>query len=99
MRCPYCGREIKIQDTYENPGEMVDQLKTWCRENSRPVFPGDRVDEPTAAKILGRCPGTLKNWRCQSCPLPFVRSGAGRGRISYRLKDLAEHLEKQEYIM
>jgi hypothetical protein len=100
MRCPYCGRIIKTDGNHEkDPGEMVESLKTWCREHSKPVFPGDRVNEETAAALLGRCPGTLKNWRTQHCPVPFVRSGAGRGRISYRLKDIAEHLEKQEYIM
>jgi len=90
-RCPHCGKLVDAQ-----PDDLIEQLRQWCRANGHPVFPGDRVSESTAAAILGRAPATLRNWRIQGGPIAAQRTGAGRGRISYRLSDLAEHLESPE---
>jgi hypothetical protein len=59
----------------------------WCRDAGKWVSPvDDRVDENTAAELLGVSPFTLRNWRSARTSLPFVRV---RGRISYQLRNLA----------
>ncbi len=89
MRCPCCGCEIDPE-----PAVSVGDLRDYCRQHGLPIFPGGRVSELVAAELLGKASGTLKNWRCTHGPaqLPYVRSGGGRGRISYRLADLADFL-------
>jgi hypothetical protein len=81
--CPTCGRALDPE-----PDISIEALTKWCRENNHIIFPGDRVDETTAAVLLGKSPGTLRNWRAQDRPLPYSRTGNGRGRIYYLLSDL-----------
>ena len=89
--CPHCGALLDDDE----PPCIVDQLKQACAEKDWPVFPGDRVSELVAAQLLGRALGTLRNWRSGSRPLAFVRNGSGRGRVSYKLSDLAKFLDRE----
>ena len=50
------------------------------------------VDERTAALLLERVPGTLRNWRAGHQPLAYRRIGGPRGRVMYNLQELARHL-------
>lgn len=86
--CPRCG--------YNLAGDPVEELRAECERAGLVVFAGDRVTEATAAHLLGRSPATLRNWRSGAGPLPAVRTGAGRGRVSYRLVDLALHLAQTD---
>lgn len=87
--CPCCGQMLPEAD--RGP---VAELRAWCAENGHPVYALDRVSEATAAAILGREPGTLRNWRAQGAPLAYVRI---RGRVSYRLEDLAAAMEAETF--
>jgi hypothetical protein len=79
------------------PADPVEQLRRWCRENGHVVLPDASVYEDTAARILDRSPGTLKNWRGRGGDqLPFYRHGRS-GRIRYRLTDLADAIEEQRF--
>jgi hypothetical protein len=92
-RCPHCGHFFEE----DSPGGVtVDELKAFCRDRGIIVHAGDRVDERTAAIILDREPGTLRNWRLQARPLPYLRSGLGRGRAYYRLSDLCEFMSRED---
>jgi hypothetical protein len=79
------------------PEDPVERLRRWCRENGHVVLPDASVYEDTAARILDRSPGTLKNWRGRGGDqLPFYRHGRS-GRIRYRLTDLADAIEEQRF--
>jgi hypothetical protein len=91
-RCPHCGRPLPEQ----HPAVLVDELRRFCRDQNLVIFAGDRVDENAASDILGKVNGTLRNWRTQALPLPFSRTGAGRGRIFYRLQDLADFMNRKD---
>lgn len=85
--------ELDVSET--RVAETAAALERWCRENGHIVLAGDRVFEDAAALILDRAPGTLANWRSNGgAVVPFYRS-RGRGRVTYRLRDLARYLEQQ----
>jgi hypothetical protein len=90
--CPHCGQPMPTSRA-EAIEARVATWRAWCGQNGRWVSPDDRVNEATAAELIGRTSFTLRNWRSAGQPLPFVRV---RGRISYRLRDLALMLEESE---
>ncbi len=47
-----------------------------------------------AAKLLGRRPHTLENWRCNGDGPPFHKTG---GSIVYKRSDLNEYLEERKF--
>lgn len=86
--CPHCGgtgfaRDADVELEVE---ALAISLRASCVAADRTVFGDDRVDEKTAAWLIGRRPGTLRNWRGAHRPIPFAQPG---GRVSYRLADLA----------
>src|SRR6185312_13209573 len=83
--CPHCGQPMPLSRAKAIEAQMA-AWRTWCKQNGRWVSPDDRVNETTAAELLGVSPFTMRNWRSARQPLSFVRV---RGRISYRLRDLA----------
>jgi len=93
-RCPYCNRILPAED--ERGAISQEDLRKFCLERKFVIFAGDRVDEKTAAALLGKSNGTLRNWRGTGRPLPYTRSGAGRGRPYYHLKVLAEFLNRAD---
>jgi hypothetical protein len=50
------------------------------------------VSEADAAGLVGLAAGTLRNLRAGTCPLGFYKVA---GRVTYRLADLAEFIERQ----
>lgn len=92
--CPHChgtGRASAIADAEIDA--QVAGLRAACIANDRPIIGADRVDEPTAAWLLGRSPGTLRNWRAQHRPIPFRKPG---GRVTYAIADLARWMNEGE---
>jgi hypothetical protein len=83
-RCPHCGQVMPRSRI------TADDLRRWCLNNGYLVLPDGAVRESAAAAILGRAAGTLRNWRNGAGTVPLYRH---RGRVTYRLHDLAEHLE------
>lgn len=83
-RCPHCGYSFD-----EQPVVSVETLRQQCKDSRWPIFTGDRVNESTAAQLLGVAPGTLRNWRSSGRGPDWVRSGGSRGTVSYKLEDLA----------
>jgi hypothetical protein len=81
--CPNCGFCLDESDPV---AERVAQLRQACVAAGRWVSHDGRVHESTAAWLLDRAPGTLRNWRAQNAPLPFQKV---RGRYSYALEDIA----------
>lgn len=65
-------------------------MRAWCRARGHTLRGFDeRVHEPVAADLLGYSSETLRGWRQSGDGPKHVRV---RGRISYRLADLAEWL-------
>jgi hypothetical protein len=73
--------------------ETTAELRAWVEQSGNWLSPDNRVHPETAAEILGVSVATLRNQRSYGTPLPFYRAGA-RGRVSYRLADLAAHIER-----
>lgn len=79
--------------TAERIDETTAQLERACRERGEWVSHDGRVFDDVAAEILGRTVGTLANWRSNGAAgVPFFRAGR-RGRVTYRLRDLAAYIE------
>ena len=93
MICPQCGHEFEPE---EREPVTVETLLAWCQENGHPVYPGQRVNETVAAMILGVADGTMRNWRSSGTGPVYVRTGGNRGKISYKLCDLAGFLRLSE---
>lgn len=87
--CPTCGQPMPLSRA-EAVEARIAVWRRWCIENRKWVSPDDRVDENTAAELLGVSPFTMRNWRSGDRPLPFACT---RRRISYRLHDLAMLIE------
>lgn len=87
--CPTCHQPLPARRI------SADDLRAWCVANSHFVTVDDAVYESTAALILDRSPGTLKNWRSAGCgPVWFGRRTA---RVRYRLQDLCDFLNSQRH--
>lgn len=86
--CPTCRQPLPEQPR-DRTDEIAEQLRQWCTSNGVLILAGDRVNESDAARILGRQPATLRNWRSAGAPLPSIRV---RGRATYQLLDLARFL-------
>jgi hypothetical protein len=65
---------------------IADGLRNACRAAGAKIVGDDRVAEATAAMLVGREPGTLRNWRGLHQPIPFRKLA---GRVSYRITDIA----------
>ena len=86
-RCPKCGYHADDQ------AGQVEELAEAVRRAGHRVTPDMRITEAAAADLLGLAAATVKNWRGMHRPLPFVKVG---GRATYRLRDLAEYLARDE---
>lgn len=73
--------------------ELARRLHVWCEETGHAVDAAGRVSEATAAQILGKSPGTLRNWRAGANRLPYYRGSP----VKYALRDLAEFIECTKY--
>jgi hypothetical protein len=87
--CPNCG--FRINGDAGAIEAKTAELRDWCDRSGRWPTADGRVTEKTAAEILGRAPGTLRNWRSGDRPLRFNTAG---GRVTYALRDLAEFIVK-----
>lgn len=85
--CPCCGHHLPEPAPRPDPVEL---LRQQCFERGFPIFSIDRIREDAAAVLTGRAIGTLRNWRIDGEALPFIKT---RGRVSYRLQDIADFLE------
>jgi len=54
----------------------------------------DRIAAESAAEILGVAVATLEKWRGAGNGPAFFRFGGGGHRVSYRLRDLAEYIQR-----
>lgn len=85
-------QRIPAPDLAERIAECLASLEATARGLAIPVTGDGRVSEADAAGLVGLAPGTLRNLRAGSCPLPFYKVA---GRVTYRLADLAEFIERQ----
>jgi hypothetical protein len=85
--CPHCQGTGLLPPT--EPGELLEDLKTACRERSYWVSADGKVREDVAADLLGLVPKTLSNWRYGDARLPYIKRA---GRPLYSLEDLATYL-------
>lgn len=59
-----------------------------------PVMPNRRLDTRAAAAYLGLRPKSLERYRVTGIPhIPYLKLGAGKGRIYYRIEDLDAYVE------
>ena len=86
--CSCCGGTGRVP-----AADPVAELRAWAESRGHVVLPGDRVAEHVAAAMLGREPGTLRNWSYSDRPLPFVTV---RGRRTYRLTDIAAMFQEAD---
>ena len=86
--CPTCGQAWPAE--VDDVDQLVAQLQDWCERHNYWISADGRVREQTAAELLDRSCGTLRNWRNGCGELRFYRH---RGRVTYALKDLATYLE------
>ncbi len=86
--CPHCGGTGFARNSMADLDieARVTAMAASCNASGRTVFGDSRVDEKTAAWLIGRQPNTLRNWRMAQQPIPFEKHG---GRVSYRLADIA----------
>jgi hypothetical protein len=89
--CPACGQPLPV-DPVES---RTDALRAACLELGLFVTWDDFVSERTAARMLGREPATLRNWRGLHRPLRFRKLS---GRVEYPLAELARLLIEAEVI-
>jgi len=92
-KCPKCGDE-HISASVSIDDKTAELQEACQREGIRGTLDG-RVSEEVAASVLGKAPGTLKNWRQAHRPLKYRRSG---GRIQYSLRELAMFLLEGEIV-
>lgn len=81
---------------HDGLAELVAKLEQIARDAGCVVLRDGWVDERTAALLLERVPGTLRNWRAGRQPLAYRRIGGPRGRVTYNLQELARHLLESE---
>lgn len=83
-----------MSDSFQNRCAATEAvLRTWVESCGHWLSPDGRVHAETAAEILGIAAATLRNQRCFGESIPFYRQGA-RGRVTYRIADLATHIER-----
>lgn len=73
--------------------ETVELFRAACRRENHWLSGDDRVNEATAARLLGFAEGSLKNLRWAGDGPPHYRSVGAR--ISYKLQDLALWIEQR----
>ena len=82
------------QDLERRTEATEQNFRAWCIENGFSVSPDGRVSETAAAQLLGLEVSTLSNLRSMGVAPPYFRRSWGGTRNSYRLYDLALHIEK-----
>jgi hypothetical protein len=91
-RCPHCAGLLPTHDTAEAEiAAIADGLRAACRAVGATITGDDRVDEATAALLIGRATKTLSNWRHTHRPIPFVERCR---RISYAISDVARWMHE-----
>ncbi|ABE42915.1 hypothetical protein Bpro_0959 [Polaromonas sp. JS666] len=70
-------------------------LQAKCREAGSFVSIDERVSEQDAAQLLGITAGGLKNMRHEGRAPEAYGAPIGRGKVSYRLFDLALWIEQK----
>lgn len=86
--CPHCHGTGRAMEP--SPAE---RLREALERRSVHVTPDGRVSEAVAAELLGRAPGTLRNWQVAGGPIAAVKI---RGRRSYYVSDIAAILERDD---
>lgn len=91
MSCPHCPHCAALARSVPDPiAAKVAELREWCEESGHAVYPpDDRVRRHTAAALLGRASGTLRNWSDDLLPRRRSRPGAP---ATYLLADIARRL-------
>ena len=80
-RCAGSGLESG-SDAPDRRAALVDALRLRIAERGLRSSADDMVSEPIAGELLGKAPGTLRNWRAGTRPLDFIRRG---GQVLYPL--------------
>jgi len=92
--CPHCLGTGYRQSPLVSDAEIeaiAVGLRAACRDAGAAITGDDRVDEATAAMLVGRKTKTLRNWRHTHRPIPFMERYR---RISYAVSDLARWMHE-----
>lgn len=87
--CPHCagtGKIDALQVQAASIATLVIALQAACAADGANVTGDGRVDEATAARLVGRSKGTLRNWRAAERPIPYLKRRRG---VLYSLEDIA----------
>lgn len=93
--CPHCGGTGLAPDRAEalNITSTLAALRAACVAIGAKVTGDGRVDEETAALLIGRKRKTLCNWRHIDRPIPFRLR---HRRVEYDLADLARWMREND---
>ena len=79
--CPCCGAPMQEADPV---AVEVQKIRSWCAANGIQIVLTDCIRQADAARYLGRAHQTLRNWG------DLIPARRVRGRVYYRLSDVAE---------
>lgn len=90
--CAHCGGTGWAKQV--DGKAKLEELWGVVRRQGIVVSNGDSVSSDEAAKLMGRKPQTLQNWRWLKSPdIPYVRRNR---RVFYKLADIADYLASIE---
>jgi hypothetical protein len=72
-------------------------LKLRASDLGMAISADERISEHDAAALLEVHPDTMRRWRAEGCGPAEYKLSVGRSRYSYRLADLASHVEKKRH--
>jgi len=79
-----------MSELQERVDATTQVFQQWVQNQGYRITPDGRVDAQTAAQLLGVSEGHLRNLRSAHGGPAHIKA---RGRVSYRLHDLAQWLE------
>jgi len=87
-----------MTDLQQRIASTEKEFRVWCEMNGFSVSPDGRVSETAAAQLLGLETSTLANLRSMGLSPAYFRRSWGGTRNSYRLRDLALHIENSRTV-
>jgi hypothetical protein len=86
--CPTCGQPLPTSDADQIEAKTAE-VRAWCQRTGVRVTVDDFIPEGDAAAALGRCRGTIRNWKHQGRGFPHK---SVRGRVFVPIEAVAAAL-------
>lgn len=92
--CPTCGQPLPESSMQTRIDSRLAALREGLEKAGHWISPDGRIREESLAFVLGVTVEHVQNLRYGKKPFDPKRTGGGRGRITYDLREIAEHIEK-----